>query len=133
MRQKMEAAIQEERIQDSLDRAAALAQPLPPKDSTPAVTASPKVEVIREQVTPLYVVLDELNMRAEPKLNARLLARLQLYDELVFLNEVTDFTQEINIGGAVFNEPWVKVKNKRGQVGWVYGAGVHYYKFRRQS
>ncbi len=131
MRKQMEAEAMEDRIQDSLDRAAAMAQALPPKDTTPAAPPKPQVEIIREQVTPLYVVLDELNMRAQPKLNSKLLSRLQLYDELVFLNEVTDFRQEINIGGQVFNEPWVKVKNQRGQVGWVYGAGVHYFKFRR--
>ncbi len=127
---KLEAEAMEDRLQDSIDLANAMAKALPPKDTTPP---APKVEVIREQVTPLYVVLDELNMRAEPKLNAKLLARLKLYDELVFLNEVTEFKQEINIGSAVYNEPWVKVKNKRGQVGWVYGAGVHYYKIRRES
>lgn len=132
LRKKMEAEAQADLLQDSIDRAAALLRALPPpKDTT--TPAAPKTEIIREQITPLYVVLDELNMRAEPKLNSKLLARLQLYDELTFLNEVTDFKQEINIGGAVFNEPWIKVKNKRGQVGWVYGAGVHYYKIRRQS
>ena len=133
LRKKLETAAMEDRMQDSIDRANAMTKPLPPKDTIQPAAQAPKVEVIREQVTPLYVVLDELNMRAEPKLNAKLLARLKLYDELVFLNEVSDFKQEINIGSAVYNEPWIKVKNKRGQVGWVYGAGVHYYKIRRDG
>jgi len=133
LRKKLETAAMEDRMQDSIDRANAMAKPLPPKDTVQPAAQAAKVEVIREQVTPLYVVLDELNMRAEPKLNAKLLARLKLYDELVFLNEVTDFKQEINIGNAVYNEPWIKVKNKRGQVGWVYGAGVHYHKIRREG
>lgn len=134
MRRQMEAEAMDERRQDSIDRAAAMARMLPPKDTTPAASATPAApQVIKEQVTPLYVVLDELNMRGEPKLDGRLVARLKLYDELVYLNEVTEFKQEVNLGGVTYNEPWIKVKNKRGQVGWVYGAGVHYYRFRRES
>lgn len=133
IRRKMEAEAMEERRQDSLDRAAAMARMLPPKDTTPAAAAPAAPQVIKEQVTPLYVVLDELNMRSEPKLNSRLVARLKLYDEVVYLNEITEFKQEINLGGVTYNEPWIKIKNKRGQVGWVYGAGVHYYRLRREG
>jgi hypothetical protein len=133
MRRQMEAEAQEELRQDSLDRAAAMARMLPPKDTTQAAPAAAAPQVIKEQVTPLYVVLDELNMRGEPKLNGRLVARLKLYDELVYLNEVTEFKEEINLGGVTYNEPWIKVKNKSGKVGWVYGAGVHFYRLRRES
>ena len=133
MRRQMEAEAQEELRQDSLDRAAAMARMLPPKDTTQAAPAATAPQVIKEQVTPLYVVLDELNMRGEPKLNGRLVARLKLYDELVYLNEVTEFKEEINLGGVTYNEPWIKVKNKSGKVGWVYGAGVHFYRLRRES
>lgn len=83
-----------------------------------------------EQVTPLYVTLENLNMRTEPRVGAKILDRLSLYEEVVFLNEVTDSTEEINLGKIVANEPWVKVRNKKGQEGWVYGAGVHYYKIK---
>lgn len=131
MRLKMEAEAMETRIQDSLDRITKMAKTLPQKDTTPTPQPEPKVEIVREQITPLFVVLEELNMRAQPKLNGTLLARLQLYDEVYYMNEVSDFKQEFNLGGVVYNEPWIKVKNQRGQVGWVYGAGVHYYKFRR--
>lgn len=85
---------------------------------------------IIEQVTPLYVTLENLNMRTEPRVGAKILDRLSLYDEVIFLNEVTDSTEEINLGKIVANEPWVKVRNKKGQEGWVYGAGVHYYKIK---
>lgn len=131
MRLKMEAEAMEDRVQDSMSRIAKMAKTLPPKDTTPVAPPAPKTEIVREEITPLFVVLEELNMRAQPKLNGTLLARLQLYDEVYYMNEVSDFKQEINLGGVVYNEPWVKVKNQRGQIGWVYGAGVHYYKIRR--
>lgn len=84
----------------------------------------------QEQLTSLFVTLENLNMREEPRVNGKLIGRLSLYDEVYFMNEVTDTTQEINLGKVVTNEPWVKVRNKKGQVGWVYGAGVHYYKMK---
>jgi len=53
---------------------------------------------------------------------------LVLYEEVHFLNEITPFTEKISLGTSVADEPWVKVKTKRGGEGWVYGAGVYYYK-----
>ena len=47
------------------------------------------------------------------------------------MNEVTDSTFQINLGKEVADEPWVKVRSKKGHVGWVYGAGVDYYKYKR--
>ncbi|MEM1318658.1 MAG: SH3 domain-containing protein [Bacteroidota bacterium] len=78
----------------------------------------------------LYVTIDGLNMRATPELNGTVLTQLSLYEEVTFMNEVTDSTQEINLGKEVANEPWVKVRNTKGKTGWVYGAGVHYYKMK---
>jgi len=50
---------------------------------------------------------------------------------LVFLNEVSDSTDIISLGeGIIANEPWVKVRHYKGNEGWVYGAGVHYYKMK---
>ncbi len=99
--------------------------PTPVKRQRP-IPGRPQIE----QVTPLYVTLENLNMRTEPRVGAKILDRLSLYDEVIFLNEVTDSTQEINLGKIVANEPWIKVRNKKGQEGWVYGAGVHYYKIK---
>lgn len=83
---------------------------------------------IQEKYTPLYVTLENLNMREIPALNGKVLDRLKLYDEVTFLNEVTDSIHEINLGSKLTQAPWIKVKTKKGKVGWVYGAGVHYYK-----
>lgn len=76
----------------------------------------------------LYVSIDGLKMRKSPDLNAEVIEELPLFEEVSFLNEVTEFTQEINLGKAVVKEPWVKIQSRRGRAGWVFGAGVHYYK-----
>ena len=78
--------------------------------------------------TRLYVTLDGLNMRTGPHLDSTILLKIALHDQVEFLDEVTDFTQRINLGTTYAEEPWIKVKHARGYVGWVYGAGVHYHK-----
>ncbi len=81
----------------------------------------------------LYITIDNLKLRTEPKLEADVLATLSLFDEVYFMNEVTEFKQEISLGYEIANEPWVKVQTKKGKDGWVYGAGVHYYKKKRSG
>lgn len=83
--------------------------------------------------TRLYITIDNLNMRETPSLKGKLLGKLKLFDEVYFMNEVTDSTTELSLGKVMANEPWVKVKNSRGQIGWVYGAGVSYYRKKREG
>ena len=101
--------------------------------STPATTANPPTTTPQPEYAPLYVTIEGLNMRAEPQLNSEVIMRLQLFEKVNFLGEVTDSTTEVNLGYEVANEPWVKVQHARGKVGWVYGAGVHYYKKKREG
>ena len=81
-----------------------------------------------ESLSRLYVTIAGLKMRKSPELNAEVIEELPLFDEVFYLNEVTAFTQEINLGKAIANEPWVKIQTRRGRAGWVFGAGVNYYK-----
>jgi hypothetical protein len=98
------------------------------KDSLAAVRRAEEANVVRERVTPLYATADKVNVRREPRLNAPVVSKLLLNEEVTFLNEVSDFTQEITIEGQTYNEPWVKVKTQAGRIGWVYGGTVSYYK-----
>ena len=107
-----------------------------PTNPTPATTSpnSPALTTSRSTVfaTKLYVSIDGMNMRRAPHLDSAVIVRMPLFEELTFMNEVTDSTQIISLGDEIANEPWVKVKNKKGHIGWVYGAGVHYYKRKRE-
>ena len=91
-----------------------------PSPTTPAMANA--------DVTRLFVTIGGLNVRTEPRLNAQIVDKLNLDDVVIFMNEVTDTTQKINLGTIVADEPWIKIQTKKGKVGWVYGAGVHYYK-----
>jgi hypothetical protein len=90
-------------------------------------------EVQQPQGSKLYVTIDKLKIRKTPGLKGELLGELKLFDEVYYQNEVTDSTYEVNLGKEMANEPYVKVKTKRGTVGWVYGAGVHYVKKKRSG
>lgn len=79
----------------------------------------------------LYITIDNLKLRKSPHLDSVVVATLPLFEEVYFLDEVTDFTQQISLGYEITEEPWVKVRTKKGKDGWVYGAGVHYYKKKR--
>ena len=102
-------------------------QPGPAKTSPPAA-AAPKTE---PQYSKLYVTIDGLNLRAQPGLKSGVLVKLALFEEVYFMNEVTDSTTELSLGYEKANEPWVKIRTRKGQEGWVYGAGVSYYKKKR--
>ena len=108
---------------------------LPPPDSSTITTEqlqqpiAPNRTVVPKQGTTLYITIDGMNLRDKPTLGGKILTRLELYEEVTFLNEVTDSTQQIKLGSITTNEPWVKVQG-RGHVGWVYGAGVEYYKMK---
>jgi hypothetical protein len=81
----------------------------------------------------LFVTIDKLKVRKTPGLKGELLGELKLFDEVYYMDEVTDSSYTVNLGTEKANEPYVKIKTKRGTVGWVYGAGVHYVKKKRSG
>jgi hypothetical protein len=105
---------------------------LPPEDSAKLNLSEPLQPRFKaDQSTRLYVTIDGLNLRRSPDLSSEVLVRLPLFEEVYFLNEVTDSTFQISLGYEIADEPYVKVRSKKGHVGWVYGAGVNYYKKKR--
>ncbi len=100
-----------------------------PAATAPVLQTSPTLPATAvNTATRLYVTIDGLNIRSAPSLDSAILNKLVLFEEVHFLNEITPFTEQISLGTTVADEPWVKVKTKRGGEGWVYGAGVYYYK-----
>lgn len=81
----------------------------------------------------LFVTIDGLKVRKEPGLKGETVAELKLYEPVTFLNKKTDWTQEISLGYEKVTDHWVKVRTQSGKEGWVFGAGVHYYKMKRQG
>lgn len=121
---------------DSIEKAAkaeamlrARTMPLP-GDS---VVRTAPAQVVIQKVTTLYSTIDGLNVRSGPSLKNGVLARIPLYEEVTFLGEVTDSLYEIDLGEVTPKAPWVRVELEDGKKGWVYGAGVSYYKTRLEG
>lgn len=77
----------------------------------------------------LFVVIDSLKFRTGPRLDSTLIRPLLFGEELMDMGQTTDFEQTIRVSvDEVTTEPWIKVKDKDGKVGWVYGAGIRPYK-----
>jgi Bacterial SH3 domain len=98
---------------------------------TPATTAAKPTS--SEKTSILYVTIDGLKMRKKPLLNSPVVAKLELYEAVTFLNQKSEKQQEINLGEETVTDYWVKIRNSDGKEGWVFGAGVHYYKMRRDG
>ena len=96
-----------------------------PSTSTNSTTAPPQGK--------LYITIDKLKLRSSPGLKSKVLGELPLFSEVYFMEEVTDSIYTLSLGKETAEEPYVKVKTKRGTVGWVYGAGVNYYKKKREG
>jgi len=87
-----------------------------------------KSKTVIKEVTKLYVVLDQLKLRKGPTRDSAIVYQFKLNDKVTFLEQVTTFKEKINIGNRIADEPWVKVRGPGGHEGWVYGAGVSYYR-----
>ncbi len=104
-------------------------QPLPQKETAPiATTPNSGTAKGTQSLSRLYVVINNLNMRTGPTLDSSIVEQLPLFEEVYYLNQVTDSTSRINLGKEIVEEPWVKIQSKRGKQGWVFGAGVNYYR-----
>ncbi len=84
-------------------------------------------EIVKE-VTALYVNINKLKLRSSPNLKSEVLEELEIGSKVMFAGEVTDSLYTFSLGKREVTEPYVKVKTWKGLEGWVYGAGVDYYK-----
>ncbi len=128
-------------INDSLEQAAQAPQ-TPAPATTPAPQANStqrdtirggQMQIIRDKTTPLYITIENLALRKGPGLNYEVVDRFSLFEEVNFLHEVTDSAYTLKLGQITTTEPWVKVRSRKGRDGWVYGAGVDYYKHKLEG
>ncbi len=106
-------------------------EPLPQNEN--AIQEASATKNQQSEFTKLFVTIDGLKLRTGPSLDSTVIYQFPLFEEVYFMNEVTDSTTQLSLGKEMADEPWVKVKNNRGKIGWVYGAGVHYHKKKREG
>ncbi|MBT8218803.1 MAG: SH3 domain-containing protein [Bacteroidia bacterium] len=105
------------------------------KSDTEQITAAPvdSLTMRLQELRPIYVIIDNLNMRSAPDLKSTILKKLPLHERIYFTGVTTDSTSQINIGRIIADEPWVKVIHEDGTEGCLYGAGVHFNKTRNPN
>jgi len=72
----------------------------------------------------ITITANNVCLRAEPGKNARVLARLDTGNVVQFSGEKTSWKDSFEIKKKVRNEPWLKVTNKQGITGWVFGGAT---------
>ena len=95
-------------------------------ESAPKSAASPK-----KTGTTLYVTIDGLKLREQPGLKGEAIEQLKLYAPVTFLQQKTEWKQELSLGLEKVTDHWVKIRTESGKTGWVFGAGLHFYKMKR--
>lgn len=103
----------------------------PQLSTTTPVAGQPTVSQ-QPSYSKLYITIDGLKMRTGPSLDSTVILQMKLFERVDFLNEFTDSTYQINLGYEMADEPWFKIQH-RGKIGWVYGAGVNFYKKKREG
>ena len=109
--------------------------PAIPKETTsdsmsaqsPVVSRIDTVKIVEKQAI-LYVNINGLKLRSQPNLKSEVLDQLAENQEVIFMGEVTEERDTISLGEITVIEPWVKIKTWKGKEGWVFGAGVDFYK-----
>ena len=90
-------------------------------------TANPTVVIAEKPAsTELIANIDYLRLRDSPGTSGETLAMFQKGEVLYDLGEVSDFTTAVELRGIKYNEPWLKVKTREGQEGWIYAGGVYF-------
>lgn len=72
----------------------------------------------------LEVYIDDFKMRSGPGVEHEEVVRLKEKTIVTFNGEKSMHSTEIRLRGIKLNAPWLKVKNKEGIDGWIYGGGV---------
>lgn len=83
--------------------------------------------VVSSGTRKLYVIIDSLRVRQAPNLGGELVTYLKYGEEITDLGERTVLEKLRVSPDEVRTAPWIKIKNKDGQVGWAFGAYLQFY------
>lgn len=90
-------------------------------------TAATNNTIVTGATRKLYVIIDSLRVRQSPNLGGELVTYLKYGEEVTDLGERTVLEKLRVSPDEVRTAPWIKIKNKDGQVGWTFGAYLQFY------
>lgn len=74
----------------------------------------------------LTAILDNVRIRDKAGLKGKEIASVSKGMKLFYLDEMSDFTDEITLRGIAYNDPWLKIKTTKGEIGWVYAGAIKF-------
>lgn len=81
----------------------------------------------------LYVIADSLRLRKEPNLSGEVITYLSYGEEVKDLGEHTVLEKLRVSVDEVRMAPWIKIKTKKGKIGWTFGAYLQFYPVATQT
>ncbi|MBX7242115.1 MAG: SH3 domain-containing protein [Bacteroidia bacterium] len=69
-------------------------------------------------------VVDDLRVREKPELNGKVILKVPYGTLMDDLNDKTPYETEVELQGVKTKAPWIKIRTRQGQEGWVHGAAV---------
>ncbi len=69
-------------------------------------------------------IVEDLRVREKPELNGKVITKVPYGTLMDDLNDKTTFETEVELQGEKKKAPWVKIRTRQGQEGWVHGAAV---------
>lgn len=88
------------------------------------ITVAQPVEVVKSGPVDINVILNTVNMRADPSMNSKVIAKLAKDEKITWLEQISETTSPVKLRGIRYNDPWLYVSTKDGTKGWVYAATV---------
>lgn len=90
----------------------------------PKITIVEQVEEVKSGPVDIKVILNTVNMRAEPSMNSKVIAKLAKDEKITWLEQISETTSPVKLRGVRYNDPWLYVNTKDDAKGWVYAATV---------
>lgn len=91
----------------------------------PQIESAPE-NTKNDQRVKLVVNIDQLRLRAQPGENGAVIKTLSKGAALFDLEEVSNFSTQIELRGETYNEPWFKVETQDGTSAWVYACPLFF-------
>jgi len=95
--------------------------------TTPPAQSAPRVETTTSPTSnysKLYVTIPKLKLRTAPTLKSDVITQLKLFERVYYMEEKSDSTITVNLGYEEATDYWRKIMTKKGNTGWVFGAGL---------
>lgn len=73
-----------------------------------------------------YILVNNLRLRQNHDLKSKVIAMLKEGEEVIYLGEVSENEEEVELRGEKKSAPFYRVKTQKGNIGWAYGGALSF-------